>query len=68
MLILKGVDAGQAVVLPLTEVRKLRAVTVLERVGTPDARSQLRELAAGAPDARLTQAAKAALGRMEDRR
>jgi WD40 repeat protein len=68
MLILKRVDAGQAAVPPLMEVRKLRAVTVLERVGTHDARAHLRELAAGAPDARLTQAAKAALVRMEERR
>jgi hypothetical protein len=65
--ILKRLDAGQADVPPLTEVRKLRAVAVLERIGTKDARAILRELACGAPDARLTQAAQAVLGRVDDR-
>jgi WD40 repeat protein len=65
--LLKRLDAGQADVPPLAEVRKRRAVAVLERIGTQDARAILRELAAGAPDARLTQAAQAALRRLDDR-
>jgi RNA polymerase sigma factor (sigma-70 family) len=46
------------------EVQQLRAVTVLERAGTPEARTLLAELAGGAPDARLTREARAALGRL----
>ena len=43
-------------------LRSLRALTVLERIGSEEARAILRELAEGAPDARLTQEAKRALG------
>jgi dipeptidyl aminopeptidase/acylaminoacyl peptidase len=42
-------------------LRAVRTVAVLERAG---AREALKELAAGAPEARLTQEAKVALGRM----
>jgi WD40 repeat protein len=42
-----------------------RGVEVLERLGTPDARKLLRELAAGDAEARLTVEAKAALKRLE---
>ena len=44
-------------------LRVLRAVEVLERLGTPEAEQVLQSLATGAPEARLTQEAKAALGR-----
>jgi RNA polymerase sigma factor (sigma-70 family) len=48
-------------------LRRLRAVVVLERIGSEEARRLLRELAAGAPQARLTRAAKASLERLARR-
>jgi WD40 repeat protein len=50
---------------PPETLRSLRAVWVLERVGTPEARRLLEVLARGAPAARLTVEAKAALARLE---
>jgi RNA polymerase sigma factor (sigma-70 family) len=46
------------------ELRALRAVWVLEQIGTPAAREVLQALATGAPDARPTQEAKASLARL----
>jgi hypothetical protein len=51
-------------VLPSERLRPLRAVEVLERTGTDDARAILKELASGMPEARLTEEARAALGRL----
>jgi hypothetical protein len=45
----------------------LRAVEVLEHIGTPEALQVLQGLAKGAAEARLTQDAKAALGRRQCR-
>jgi hypothetical protein len=45
-------------------LRALRAVQVLEYVGTPPARRLLAELAKGAPQDPLSQDAKAALARL----
>jgi hypothetical protein len=45
-------------------LRGLRAIAVLEQIGTPEAKQLLLNLAAGAPEARLTREAKAALGRL----
>jgi WD40 repeat protein len=53
--------------LPLTVVRDLRAIEVLEMAATPEARKVLAELAKGAPEARQTQDAAAALARLEKR-
>jgi WD40 repeat protein len=44
-------------------LRQHRALEVLERIGTPEARQLLRDLAAGAPGARLTLEARAVLAR-----
>jgi hypothetical protein len=46
-------------------LREVRAVEVLEAVGSPAARALLGELARGDPAARLTQEARSALGRSE---
>jgi RNA polymerase sigma factor (sigma-70 family) len=46
-------------------VRTLRALTVLEQLGTPEARRQLRALADGAADAWLTSEARAACKRLD---
>jgi WD40 repeat protein len=45
-------------------VRLIRAVAVLEQIGTPEARKVLQRLAEGMPEALLTQEAKAALFRL----
>ncbi len=55
-------DAATAEVLPAGErLRQVRAVVVLDRLGTADARALLKELAGGVAEARLTREAKAAL-------
>jgi WD40 repeat protein len=45
--------------------RHLRAVRILENVASPEGRQVLEKLSAGAPNARLTREAKAALQRLE---
>jgi hypothetical protein len=45
-------------------LRAVRAVAVLEDIATPEARNVLERLAQGAPEARLTQEAKASLRRL----
>ncbi|MCI0460403.1 MAG: PQQ-binding-like beta-propeller repeat protein [Gemmataceae bacterium] len=48
-------------------LRSLRAVEVLERIGTPEARRVLQRLADGEPEALVTREARAALQRLERR-
>ena len=48
-------------------LRALRAIEVLEHIGTPEASRVLETLAKGAPEARLTRDAKASLGRLARR-
>jgi WD40 repeat protein len=48
-------------------LRELRAVEVLERLGTVEARQMLRGLAAGTPEVRLTREAREALTRLGKR-
>jgi WD40 repeat protein len=54
----------QSPVPPPARLREIRALAALEQIGTPEARGVLRTLAEGAPEARLTQDAKAALERL----
>jgi WD40 repeat protein len=62
--ILRKIDPAQSG----DAVRGVRAVELLEYVGTPEAKKLLAELAKGAPQARLTEEAKAALERLNKRR
>jgi hypothetical protein len=48
-------------------LRQLRAIELVERIGTPSARRLLATVAGGAPGAKLTYEAKAALQRLERR-
>ncbi|OAI48365.1 hypothetical protein AYO44_07260 [Planctomycetaceae bacterium SCGC AG-212-F19] len=57
-------DANAPLMSPQT-FRQVRAVAVLEHIGTSEARALLRKLADGADGARQTQEAKAALRRLE---
>jgi hypothetical protein len=50
--------------LPPDRLQALRAIEALEQIGSPAARELLRTLGAGAPEARLTQEAKASLERL----
>jgi hypothetical protein len=49
------------------KLRQLRALEVLEQIGTPEARKLLQTLTKGAPESRLTREAKAALQRLKRR-
>jgi WD40 repeat protein len=49
------------------DLRRLRALVVLEKIGSPEARTKVQELAGGMDGVRVTVAAKAALKRMSGR-
>jgi hypothetical protein len=59
--LLEALDPGR----PLRgePLRGVRAVQILERIGTPDAKSLIERLAQGLESASVTGAAKAGLGR-----
>lgn len=61
--LLHQIESGQ---LPSETLRTLRAIEVLEHLGPPAARRCLESLAKGAPIARPTREAKAALRRLAD--
>jgi hypothetical protein len=63
--ILKAID--EWIVTDPDALRSLRAIWVLERIGTPAARTVLEDLAKGAPEARQTQEAKNAIGFLDKR-
>src|SRR5262249_35807194 len=63
--VLENLEGG---LLPLETRRALRAVEVLEQLGTPEAVRSLKVLAKGAPEARQTCDVKRALGRLAERR
>src|SRR5262249_29891353 len=48
-------------------LRDIRGIQVLDHLATPEARDLLKKLAAGAPEARLTQEAKVAVERLVKR-
>jgi WD40 repeat protein len=54
-------------VAPPERLRALRALAVLEHIGSPEAKEVLARLADGAPEARLTKEAKASLARLAQR-
>jgi RNA polymerase sigma factor (sigma-70 family) len=62
--VLDGLKNGS---LTAAQLREVRAVEVLERVGTPEARRLLEALAQGAAAARLTREAQASLARLAKR-
>jgi hypothetical protein len=49
------------------QLRQVRAIEVLERIGTPEARALLESLTRGAAGARLTREAQAAVRRLSAR-
>ncbi len=59
--------SGKPLVVDPNQQRALRAIQVLEEVGDEQAREVLERLATGEPAARMTQEAKSALARIEDR-
>jgi hypothetical protein len=60
--------AASPTALPVATLRALRAIQILEWIGTPEARQVLQNLSTGAPTARSTYDAKAALERLAKRK
>ena len=56
---------GRAAPESVAVLRGLRAIEVLEAIGTAEARTILQELAKGTPGAKLTREAAAALARLD---
>ncbi len=66
--LLARLDTERPVVLTRDELQQVRAVEVLERLGTAEARQLLRKLAKGSASALQTRSAQAALDWMAKRR
>jgi hypothetical protein len=65
---MEGILVGlQERTLPPETLRGIRAIGVLEQIGTPEAKAVLQNLATGAPEARLTQEAIVSLERLAKR-
>ncbi|MBY0524842.1 MAG: WD40 repeat domain-containing protein [Gemmataceae bacterium] len=60
----KLLDKLESQQLTADQMRALRAIEVLELIATPEARQVIESVAKGAPGARLTREARAALGRI----
>ena len=58
-------EKARAAVIPPDVLRAVRAVEVLDRIGTKEARAILASLAQGAPNARLTREARTSLARID---
>jgi hypothetical protein len=61
--LLKDIEHQKAV----EPIQQLRALEVLEHIGTAEARGLLEDLAKGVPEARLTRETKASLARLAKR-
>lgn len=59
--------SGRQTTLSPDQQRDIRAVQILEQIGTANSKSALLRLASGEPAARLTQEAQAALARIQER-
>ena len=53
--------------LSISDIRKMRSITALERIASPDARRILKNLAAGAPGTVETDEAREAIARLSTR-
>jgi len=60
----KGIPAATGPIAPPEILQTLRAITALERAGTPEARDTIGRMARGNPGAIATRDAKSALDRM----
>jgi hypothetical protein len=65
--ILADTKVQEGIITSLDYLRALRALEILERIGTPESRQALNELAKGAQAATLTREAKASLERLKKR-
>jgi WD40 repeat protein len=64
----EGIPAANGPIAPPEVLRTLRAIAAVERIGTPEARAALEQMARGNPDAMATRDAKSALDRLNGQR
>jgi hypothetical protein len=65
--LLEKLPPSEGLPMPPEQLRAVRGVDVLERIGTAEARESLEELAKGNPKSRLMQQAKETLERLAKR-